>query len=89
LDRDADRKRLQLVCAGEEVVLKILGVLLVVFGLAALAYQGFTYTTSEKVVDLGPLEVQKEETKTVPLPPIVGGLALAGGVVLLIASKKA
>jgi hypothetical protein len=70
-------------------VVKILGVLLVVFGLAALAYQGFSYTTSEKVVDLGPLEVEKEETKTIPLPPIVGGLALAGGVVLLIASKKA
>ena len=70
-------------------MVKILGVLLIVFGLAALAYQGFTYTSSEKVVDLGPLEVQKEETKTVPLPPIVGGLALAGGVVLLIASKKA
>lgn len=68
--------------------LAVLGVLLIIIGVVALAYQGFTYTTKEKVVDLGPLKVEAEKQKTVPLPPILGAVALLGGVVLLIASTR-
>jgi hypothetical protein len=54
----------------------------------ALAYQGITYTTSEKVVDLGPLQVEAKRERTIPLPPLLGGLALAGGIVLLIVGSR-
>lgn len=66
----------------------IVGVLLVVFGLVALIYQGFTYTKRETVVDIGPVHATADRQKTVPLPPIVGGLALVGGVVLLVAGAR-
>lgn len=67
---------------------KLAAVILIAVGIVAFAYQGFTYTTKEKVVDLGPLQVTAEKTKTVPLPPIVGALALAGGIGLLFVGKK-
>jgi hypothetical protein len=54
----------------------------------ALAYQGISYTTSEKVVDLGPLQVEARRERTIPLPPLLGGLALAGGIVLLIVGSR-
>jgi uncharacterized membrane protein len=66
----------------------IVGILLIVLGVIALAYQGITYTTREKVIDLGPIKATKETEKTIPLPPILGGAALAGGVVLLIAGAR-
>jgi hypothetical protein len=66
----------------------IVGVILIVIGVIALAYQGITYTKTERVVDLGPLKVDAKRDKTIPLPPIVGGAALLGGVVLLIASSR-
>jgi len=66
----------------------VVGVLLIVLGVIALAYQGITYTTREKVIDLGPIKATKETEKTIPLPPILGGAALAGGVVLLIAGAR-
>jgi hypothetical protein len=66
----------------------IVGILLIVLGVLALAYQGITYTTREKVIDLGPIKATKETEKTIPLPPILGGAALAGGVVLLIAGAR-
>lgn len=66
----------------------LIGIILIVLGVIALAYQGITYTTTEKVVDLGPLEVQAEEQRTLPLPPILGGLALVGGVVLVAAGAR-
>jgi uncharacterized membrane protein len=66
----------------------IVGIILIVLGVIALAYQGITYTTKEKVVDLGPLKVEATKEKTIPLPPIVGGVALVGGIVLLIASSR-
>jgi len=65
-----------------------MGILLIVLGVLALAYQGITYTTREKVIDLGPIKATKETEKTIPLPPILGGAALAGGVVLLIAGAR-
>ena len=60
------------------------GIILIVIGIVALAYQGITYTTREKVVDIGPIQVTADKTKTVPLPPILGGIALVGGIVLLV-----
>jgi hypothetical protein len=66
----------------------IVGILLIVVGILAFAYQGISYTTTEKAVDLGPIQVTAEKTHTFPLPPIVGALAFAGGVVLLVIGGK-
>jgi uncharacterized membrane protein len=66
----------------------IVGIVLIILGVVALAYGGFSFTTSEKVVDLGPLKVEKEKQRTVPLPPILGGLALVGGIVLVIVGSR-
>jgi uncharacterized membrane protein len=67
----------------------LLGFALIILGVLALAYQGITYTTHKKVLDVGPIQATKEEHNTIPLPPIVGGLALVGGIVLVIAGGKA
>ena len=64
------------------------GIILIVIGIVAFAYQGITYTTREKVVDLGPIQVTADKTKTLPLPPIVGAVALVGGIVLLLMGSK-
>jgi uncharacterized membrane protein HdeD (DUF308 family) len=66
----------------------LLGIILIVVGIVAFAYQGITYTTREKVVDLGPLQVTAEKTKTLPLPPLVGAVALVSGIVLLVMGNK-
>jgi uncharacterized membrane protein len=68
--------------------ISIAGILLVVLGALALAYQGITYTKREKVVDIGPIHATADTQKTIPLPPILGGIALIGGVVLLVAGAK-
>jgi len=68
--------------------LRIIGILLIVLGLVALAYQGITYTKSEKVLEVGPITATKETKKTIPLPPVLGGVALLAGVVLLVASSS-
>lgn len=68
--------------------IRIIGILLIVLGLVALAYQGITYTKSEKVLEVGPITATKETRKTIPLPPVLGGVALLGGVVLLVASSS-
>ncbi len=68
--------------------LSIIGILLIVLGIAAFAYQGITYTTQEKVVDLGPLQMTAEKTRTIPLPPVMGAIALVGGIVLLVIGKR-
>ena len=64
------------------------GILLVILGVVSLAYQGITYTTQEKAVDLGSLQITTEKTHTIPLPPILGTVALVGGVLLLVANKR-
>jgi uncharacterized membrane protein YidH (DUF202 family) len=66
----------------------LIGIILIVIGIIALAYQGITYTTREKVVDIGPIQINADKTKTIPLPPILGGIALVGGIVLLVAGGK-
>jgi uncharacterized membrane protein HdeD (DUF308 family) len=68
--------------------LAILGVLLVVLGVMALVYQGITYTSRETVIDIGPLQATADRQKTLPLPPVVGIAAVAGGVALLVAGRR-
>ena len=64
---------------------KTFGIILIVLGLFGLAWGGFTYTTTEKVVDIGPIHATREKTHNLPLPPIAGAMALIGGGVLLVA----
>jgi hypothetical protein len=66
----------------------ILGLLLLVFGVAALAYQGFTYTSHETVIDVGPIHATADRQRTFPLPPIVGIAAVASGLVLIIVGGR-
>ena len=66
----------------------LIGIILIVVGIIALAYQGINNTTREKVVDLGPIQVSADKTRTFPLPPIVGGIALVGGIVFLVIGNK-
>jgi hypothetical protein len=68
--------------------LSLAGVVLVVLGLAALVYQGFTYTSRETVIDLGPIHATADRQRTVPLPPVVGIVAVMGGVALLVAGAR-
>lgn len=68
----------------------IVGIILIAIGIIALAYGGFSYTKREKIIDAGPLQVSADREKTVPFPPILGGLCLVGGIVLvLVGNKKA
>jgi len=68
---------------------RAVGLLLVIVGVIALLYSGITYTRREKIVDVGPLQIEKKTTERVPIPPIVGGLALIGGIVLVLSSRGA
>ena len=68
--------------------LLVMAVILIAIGVVSLAYQGITYTTREKVLEVGPIKATAETKKTLPLPPILGGLSLAGGVVLLVAATR-
>jgi uncharacterized membrane protein len=64
------------------------GILLIVLGSLALAYQGFDYTHREKVLDVGPIHATAEEQKHVSIPPVLGGLALVGGIALVIVGAR-
>lgn len=66
----------------------LFAIVLIAAGLAAFAYQGFTYTTREKVVDVGPVHVMADRTRSVPLPPVVGAIAVAAGVLLLVLGRR-
>jgi hypothetical protein len=66
----------------------LLGIALVIIGIVALAYQGVTYTTQKKVVDIGPIQATKEEHHTIPLPPILGALALVGGIIVIASDRR-
>jgi uncharacterized membrane protein HdeD (DUF308 family) len=65
-----------------------LGIALLVLGVLAIAYQGFSYTVPKKAVDIGPLHVTKDERHTVLLPPILGALALIGGIAILVMNRR-
>ena len=67
----------------------IIGIVLIVLGVAALGYQGITYTSREKIIDIGPIQATQDTKKTIPLSPIVGGVALVGGIVLVVMGSGA
>lgn len=70
-------------------VATITGIVLIILAIISFAYQGITYTTHKKVMDLGPIHASATQQKTIPLPPILGGVLLAGGVILVaVGSKK-
>jgi len=66
----------------------VLGILLAALGILVLVFQGFSYTHREKVIDLGPIHATRDDTERVPIPPLVGGLALLGGTALLVMGAK-
>ena len=66
----------------------VVGILLIVLGGISLAYQGITYKTDKEVIKVGPMEASTETTKRIPLPPVLGGLALAGGTVLVLVGAR-
>jgi hypothetical protein len=68
--------------------MKLIGIVLIVLGVLGLAYGGFSYTTRERVVDLGPLKVDADKEHTVPIAPIAGVAALVGGIALVMAGSK-
>jgi len=67
----------------------VAGLVLLIVGAIALAYQGISYTTQKKVVDIGPIHATRNETHRIPLPPILGGILLVGGIVLLVSGSRA
>jgi hypothetical protein len=69
--------------------MKLLGIVLIVLGLVAVLYGGISWTKRDKVVDVGPIEVTRQNHERLPIPPIVGGLLLIGGVVLVVTRPKA
>ncbi|WP_158751977.1 DUF3185 domain-containing protein [Acidobacterium sp. S8] len=70
--------------------MKVTGIVLIVIGIIALIYGGITYTTQKKVIDMGPIQASKKETHSIPLPPVLGVLAIVGGgALLLVGGKKA
>ena len=66
----------------------LVGIALIVLGVVAFAYQGITYTSREKVIDIGPIHATADTEKTIPLSPLVGGLALVSGIVLVVLGAK-
>jgi hypothetical protein len=68
--------------------MKLAGIILIIIGVLVLAYQGFTYTQTKKDVQLGPIQIQHQETHNVPIPPVVGGVCIVGGVLVLVASGR-
>ena len=68
--------------------MKLLGIILIVLGVLALAYQGIQYTSREKILEIGSLKVTANTEKRIPLPPIVGGISLIAGIVLILVDRK-
>ncbi len=66
----------------------LFAIILIGVGIMAFAYQGISYTTREKAIDLGPLHLTTDKTRTLPLPPIVGAISLVGGIALLAMARK-
>jgi uncharacterized membrane protein len=64
------------------------GIALILLGIVAFAYQGITYTSREKIIDIGPIQATADTQKTIPLSPLLGGLALVGGIVLVVVGAK-
>jgi uncharacterized membrane protein len=66
----------------------LIGLVLIVLGVVALAYQGITYTSREKIIDIGPIHASADTKKTIPLSPLLGGFSLVGGIVLVVIGRK-
>jgi hypothetical protein len=66
----------------------LVGIALIVLGIVAFGYQGITYTSREKIIDIGPIQATADTQKTIPLSPLLGGLALVGGIVLVVVGAK-
>lgn len=66
----------------------LVGIALIVLGIVAFAYQGITYTSREKIIDIGPIQATADTQKTIPLSPLLGGLTLVGGIVLVAVGAK-
>ena len=66
----------------------LFGIALVLLGIVAFVYQGITYTSREKIIDIGPIQATADTQKTIPLSPLLGGLALVGGIVLVVIGAK-
>jgi uncharacterized membrane protein len=66
----------------------IVGIILIIIGVLALVYGGFTYTKREKVLELGPIQATAEKQKTIPFPPVLGGICLVGGIVLVVVGSR-
>ena len=69
-------------------LITLVGILLTVIGVISLIYQGVPFTTREKVIEFGPLQAYREKNKTIPLPPIIGVLAIAGVILLIVAGVR-
>lgn len=67
--------------------MKTIGIVLIVLGIIGIVWGGITYTTREKVLDIGPIEATREKTHNFPVPPVAGAVALVGGIVLLVGKK--
>ena len=68
--------------------LLIVSIILIVLGVVALTYQGITYTTTEEAFDFGPIQITAERTHTIPMAPVLGAIALVGGVVMFVATRR-
>ncbi|HXD74794.1 MAG TPA: hypothetical protein VN628_13695 [Vicinamibacterales bacterium] len=68
--------------------MRVIGAVLIVLGLVGLLYGGFSYVKRDKIIDIGPIQATKTETKTIPLPPIAGAVALIAGVFLVVAPQR-
>ena len=66
----------------------LVGIALIVLGIVAFAYQGITYTSREKIIDIGPIQATADTKKTIPLSPLLGGLVLVGGIALVVVGAK-
>lgn len=66
----------------------LFGIVLIVLGAVALAYQGITYTTQDKIIDIGPIKATVDRQRTIPLPPVLGAVAVVAGVVLVLAGRR-
>jgi hypothetical protein len=64
------------------------GIVLIVLGILSFAYQGISVTTQKKVVDVGPIHATKDEKHTLPIPPVIGGILLIGGIALLLTGQR-
>lgn len=66
----------------------LVAIVLIAVGVVSLVYQGITYTSQEKILEVGPIKATADKEKTIPLPPVIGGAALAGGLALLVVATR-